>query len=629
MKTSKLFFITVCLVIFGSICEVEAQNTKYSGTGNVPIGGTINSAFGDALNASTTGKENVAVGNEALKFNGLDSSTSGTFASKNVAVGFRSLNANTFGANNTAIGHFSALLNTTGGSNVAVGAISLRSNSIGNFNVALGVGSGQSSLGHGNTFIGADAGKAIASGSYNTIIGNSSAINLSGTSSGNVIIGRPALPLAPLLNNTIVLATGGSSTDGLTRLYIDKDGNAGFNLGNFIAPKNILDIKGGVAIGTTYASGIIDPLIITNGGTIAPTSGLIVEGNTGIGTNTPSNRLEIKSGVSSYIYDASTGTSGLTLTNLKSGNTNLLASTGKVLTVDPAGIVVLTNDVQGGITNSCAQGNFITKTNGTTGNLSCSQIFDDGVGVGVGYTSIPVGPNFFYYSATGIIPLLSGASNTATAKLDVNGIIRTIGIYASSDKKFKKDIKSIENALTTIEKIDGKTYLWDTEKFKDKNFDGGGHSGFIAQELEKVLPHLVITGQNGEKAVNYMELLPYLVEAIKEQQTQINELKAQVNDNFKSQNGDLLTLKNTKIISVSPNPSNDVILVSMNIEKVVQNAKLLVHDINGLVLSTLNINERDTNITKTLQKDNFGKGIYIVDLVVNGKSIDTKKIVFN
>jgi hypothetical protein len=129
--------------------------------------------------------------------------------------------------------------------------------------------------------------------------------------------------------------------------------------------------------------------------------------------------------------------------------------------------------------------------------------------------------------------------------------------------------------------------------------------------------------------MNYIELIPVLIEAIKEQQTQINDLKTQISDNFKAQNQDLIELTNTKIISVSPNPSNDMITVSFNVEKLVQSAKLQVHDLNGNVISSLNINDRENNISRTLQKDNFGKGIYIVSLVINGKSIDTKKIVFN
>ena len=47
------------------------------------------------------------------------------------------------------------------------------------------------------------------------------------------------------------------------------------------------------------------------------------------------------------------------------------------------------------------------------------------------------------------------------------------------------------------------------------------------------------------------------------------------------------------------------------------------------VLSSLNVNERGTNLSKSFQKDNFGTGVYVVSLMINGKSIDAKRIIFN
>lgn len=630
MKASKLFIILVGLIIFGSTTNVVAQiNTAFSGNGTptTTINGSGNNAFGGgALTSLTNGNQNVAIGNVALN--------AATTAIRSVAVGNESLNRNTTGNDNTAIGQASSSNNTTGSNNVAVGRGSLFLNASGNNNVALGFSSGQSLIGSNNTCIGTQSAFNLSTGEYNTIIGSLSANGLL-SGSCNTIIGRAAgftRAANNPLNNTIIIADGGipgfPGSNGTQRLYIDNNGNAGFGLGNFIVPKNRLDIAGGVAIGTTYASGIIDPLNPTSGGTVAPTSGLIVQGNTGIGTNAPSTRLDVNAAV--------TGTSGLRLRNLPNNQSALnsltTSATKKVLSVDGNGVVVLVDG--GGVTNSCtgaANVNFVTKTIDASGNLGCSQIFDNGTSVGIGNTG-----TFDYTVNPGAGDFSVGINPGGTAKLKVSGTTWSTGFYATSDKNFKKELKLIESPLEKIQKLEGKTYLWNKEENKEMGFDTGLHSGFIAQELEKVLPHLVATGSDGSKAVNYMELMPYLVEAIKEQQnqikeqqSQINELKEQLSNNFKSQNNDLIKFENTKIINVSPNPSNDVITVSLNIEKGIQSAKLMVHDLNGTVLSSLNINERDTNIAKTLQKDNFGKGIYIVDLVINGKSIDTKKIVFN
>jgi hypothetical protein len=143
------------------------------------------------------------------------------------------------------------------------------------------------------------------------------------------------------------------------------------------------------------------------------------------------------------------------------------------------------------------------------------------------------------------------------------------------------------------------------------------------------LPTIVHTDDLGRKSVNYTAIIPVLIEAIKQQQEQIIALQDQLNSSFQKQNSDLINLKNTKIISVSPNPSSDVIVISLNIEETVQDAKIVVYDLNGKIMSSLNIKERNNDISKSLQKDNFGSGTYIVSLYINGKSLDSKKIIFN
>ena len=90
--------------------------------------------------------------------------------------------------------------------------------------------------------------------------------------------------------------------------------------------------------------------------------------------------------------------------------------------------------------------------------------------------------------------------------------------YTPSDKKFKKNIKPIKNSLNKILSLEGKTYEW-----KDKNKGKGIHYGLIAQELEGIIPELVKGDE--QKFVNYEGIIPVLIEAIKEQQKQIDDLK--------------------------------------------------------------------------------------------------------
>jgi hypothetical protein len=125
-----------------------------------------------------------------------------------------------------------------------------------------------------------------------------------------------------------------------------------------------------------------------------------------------------------------------------------------------------------------------------------------------------------------------GIGTTApTAKLQVNGDIIANSIAGSSDIRFKKNIKTIENALDKVNALRGVYFNWDQKAFPSKEFSDKTEIGFIAQEVEKVLPEVVTKDQTteGYRSVKYDKVVALLVEAIKEQQKQIDSLTFVVN----------------------------------------------------------------------------------------------------
>lgn len=111
--------------------------------------------------------------------------------------------------------------------------------------------------------------------------------------------------------------------------------------------------------------------------------------------------------------------------------------------------------------------------------------------------------------------------------LDVNGEVRATAFNQSSDRRLKEDIADIKTNVKTITEIRPVEYVWNV-KGKEKGGDDKKHLGFIAQEIEKVLPSLVQTDEEGYKSVNYIEVIPVLTKAIQEQQKEIEELKIMV-----------------------------------------------------------------------------------------------------
>ena len=119
--------------------------------------------------------------------------------------------------------------------------------------------------------------------------------------------------------------------------------------------------------------------------------------------------------------------------------------------------------------------------------------------------------------------LLVGTTTDNGERLYVGGAIRATGsITANSDINLKKNLLKIENALEKVEQINGYTY-------ELKADDSKRHAGVIAQEIQTVLPEIVNKGNDGILGVEYGNISALLIEAIKEQQTQIKELKALLN----------------------------------------------------------------------------------------------------
>ena len=140
---------------------------------------------------------------------------------------------------------------------------------------------------------------------------------------------------------------------------------------------------------------------------------------------------------------------------------------------------------------------------------------------------------------------------TSSGDLELRGTLHANSTLLTSDERLKKNIKSVTNSLQTLKKLRGISYDWKTDKdeallanlqivnttdpkyskdlekskkeIQDRIKDSGEQIGFSAQEVKLVLPQLVKTSENGMYAVNYVSLIPILVEGIKEQQTIIDD----------------------------------------------------------------------------------------------------------
>ena len=114
---------------------------------------------------------------------------------------------------------------------------------------------------------------------------------------------------------------------------------------------------------------------------------------------------------------------------------------------------------------------------------------------------------------------MGGANDTYTGDGAVNFFtISAGGVFSSSDFRLKTNIEDIPRALDKIAMVEGKSYTFKSDQEQQLHF------GVIAQDLQKLFPHLVHQNEEGYLSVNYLELIPVLIEALKEQQSTIQQL---------------------------------------------------------------------------------------------------------
>jgi len=121
-------------------------------------------------------------------------------------------------------------------------------------------------------------------------------------------------------------------------------------------------------------------------------------------------------------------------------------------------------------------------------------------------------------------------TNNPTQALQVIGNILASGTITPSDIRYKKNIQLIESPLEKLKQLNGVTYEYRKDDFPQMGFSDMEQVGLIAQEVEKVFPQLVVTDDKGYKAVDYVKLVPVLIESTKAQQSQIDKQQQQIEE---------------------------------------------------------------------------------------------------
>lgn len=154
--------------------------------------------------------------------------------------------------------------------------------------------------------------------------------------------------------------------------------------------------------------------------------------------------------------------------------------------------------------------------------------------------------------------------------------------------------------------------------------------GLNASEIEAVLPEAIRHDPQGAACINYQALIPVLIEGFKEQQRTIESLQNQIAE-LKSQDRGTFGIgeqgfSSSVLYQNVPNPTNSITNIDCYLDSHVSKAVIAVYDLNGLQLKEYPVYHQGKN-TITIEANEFKPGIYMYSLLVEGKLIDTKRMV--
>ncbi len=354
----------------------------------------------------------------------------------------------------------------------------------------------------------------IASNGVATIAANS--VELGTDTAGAYVSSLVAGTGITLTNNS---GEGATPTIALTNSAITIAGTS-TSLGGSITAATILSgtnvVSGSSQISLTSVTGYVANEHV-NHANISISAG---NGLSGGGDITATRTITLDTGSAHFIAgargtnSAGTGISYSSGVITNTGVTSNVAGTG-ISVSGATGAVTITNT---GVTSAVA-GTGVT-VSGATGAVTFS------IGQAVATTSE------VQFAKVGV-----GGASDATYELKVTGDIGATGdivAYISSDKRFKDNVVEITDSLDKVRKIRGVKWDWN-----DNASDAAKQSpnvGVIAQEVQQVLPEIVHQREDGYLAVDYTKMAALFIEAIKEQQIQIENLKLEV-EGLKKQKG--------------------------------------------------------------------------------------------
>ena len=256
-----------------------------------------------------------------------------------------------------------------------------------------------------------------------------------------------------------------------------------------------------------------------------------------------------------------------------------------------------------------------------------------------------------------------GSSGSSSYKLDIAGTTRSWGYYTYSDERLKTNIVPIKNSLNKVLQLEAVSYIYnfsldkysktsseDLDEIKrntiavDNKIDSDNkeHIGFVAQDLEQILPQAVIEDEKGYLSINYNEIIPLLVGSIKEQQERIDNLENMILDLTQSKSSTKSISENSDsnqnpnntnscLYNNFPNPLKTKTTIKYYISKQDLGGKnyLVVYNQNGVEVRRIILQSNEGNGQIEFSINELENGIYVYSFILDEVQIDSKTMIIS
>ncbi|MGL5892539.1 MAG: tail fiber domain-containing protein, partial [Bacteroidia bacterium] len=240
--------------------------------------------------------------------------------------------------------------------------------------------------------------------------------------------------------------------------------------------------------------------------------------------------------------------------------------------------------------------------------------------IGASLTNVGIGtpsPTEKLQVGGNITPVFNNSGNLGRSGLRWNTVYAANGVINTSDQRQKSNIKDLKYGLNEVMKLRPVTFTW-----LDRPEDGA-KIGLIAQEVQPVISEVVKTGDDSMQTLGvfYSDIIPVLINAIQEQQQQIEVLKKQITADQKTPASGVMLMPNV------PNPFNGTTVVTYSMPEVSNNTSLKIFDMQGKEIRAYLITTQSGTIE--ISSEGLAPGMYIYAITSGSDILAEKRMIIS